>query len=134
MFDRVEHGMFQPKCILRFPLLLLQDAHQRGLRVALVPHLFVGEAGVLKVADPECWHGAIIPVSKGKSDSEALEMFFVSFQEAVKRLAKLAEENCVEVLAAGRELKSKTVSDEEPEKKLQMWKTFVMDVKTIFTG
>mmetsp|Transcript_13192 Transcript_13192/g.48087 ORF Transcript_13192/g.48087 Transcript_13192/m.48087 type:complete len:676 (-) Transcript_13192:129-2156(-) len=113
---------------------MIQDAHERDLRVALVPHLFVGEAGVKKVADPQCWHGAIKPQARGKSDVEALEMFFLSYQDAVKRLAKIAEQNCVEVLAAGRELKSLTVSDEDPEKKLAMWKTFVAEVKTIFTG
>jgi hypothetical protein len=86
------HG---PEGLLRLEK-MIRWAHEAGLVVALVPHLFL---------DDGAWRGTLFPRDEKKTEAASLANFFTSYWRALAPIAALAEENCVEVLSAAMELK-----------------------------
>lgn len=100
---------------------MIDDAHDAGLSVAVVPHLFL---------DDRAWRGEIEPQIKGLHEEDALDMWFVSYQAIVKDIATVAAERCVEVLSIGAELTSLTTMEDN----LERWKETVEEAQDVFPG
>ena len=92
----------------------IADARARGLRVALIPHVYVmsGE-----------WRGQIDP-----GYDEAWERWFTSYEEYLLRYARLAQRNGVELLSVGVEFKSST--NYRPER----WRELIGKVREVYSG
>ena len=78
---------------------MIDDAHARGFRVVVVPHLVLERGG---------WRGELAPKASGLSDAKAIARFFESYAAALAPLVDVAEARCVEALSVGVELKSLT--------------------------
>jgi len=100
---------------------MIDDAHEAGLSVAVVPHLFL---------DDSSWRGEIAPSIEGEPNEDALDMWFVSYQAILKDIATIAAERCVEVLSIGAELTSLTI----PEVNLERWVDTIEAVQDLFPG
>jgi hypothetical protein len=81
---------------------MIQAAHQKKLRVVLVPHLSLDDGE---------WRGELMmkgynQASETRTNRKHVDRFFRSYLDAILPIAKLAEETCVEVFSFGLELKS----------------------------
>lgn len=78
---------------------MVDDAHAKGMSVAVVPHLTL---------DDGTWRGELAPKAALRSDEAATRVFLASYGDVVVDLARLAESRCVEVFSLAVELKSLT--------------------------
>lgn len=78
---------------------MIDDAHARGFRVVLVPHLVLEDGG---------WRGELAPRAEGLDEEAAIARFFESYRAAISPFVAVAEARCVEALSVAVELKSLT--------------------------
>lgn len=95
--------------------LAVQQAHARGLRVLLVPHLWVESGG---------WRGEIDP-----GDDAAWERWAGGYGEFLRAWAKVAEASEVDLLAVGVELRSWLTTTRAPS-----FVALVRDVRRVYRG
>lgn len=77
----------------------IDDAHERGLAVVVVPHLTL---------DDGTWRGEMAPRAPLRSDEAATRAFLTSYGDVVVELARVAESRCVEMFSFAVEFKSLT--------------------------
>ncbi len=93
----------------------IEQAHEAGLRVLLVPHLWVETGG---------WRALIDPGS-----DERWEAWAASYREFLLGWAKLAAETGVEMLSVGVELRSWLTTARAPS-----FSALVRDVRSVYPG
>lgn len=93
----------------------IRQAHARGLRVMLVPHLWVESGG---------WRGEIDPGSE-----EGWDRFIASYGAFLRAWAAVAERARVEILSCGVELRSWVTSPRAPR-----FAALVREVRAIYGG
>lgn len=89
----------------------IRDAHELGLAVIVKPHVWV----------PQSWAGAVVM----NSDAD-WRQWFANYRNELDRIARIAEEERVDVLAVGTEL-AKT--SRRPE-----WEEVIGSVRSIYSG
>lgn len=105
---------------------MIQDAHQEGLFVVLVPHL---------ILDDGEWRGELGMISYGEEsplrrDKVHLSTFFREYNEAIQPIINVAEKNCVEVFSFALELKSlSSIQDTQPH-----FKALIKKIRKGFSG
>ena len=98
----------------------IRDAHAQGLAVFLKPHVEIGRGGR---REEGAWRGEI------RFDSaERAAAWFASYRAFLVDLARLAQEESVEVLAVGLELAG--LSSSWPEE----WSRLVREVRAAYSG
>jgi hypothetical protein len=95
--------------------LAVRQAHERGLRVLLVPHLWVESGG---------WRGEIDPGSAAD-----WERWSRGYAEFLRAWAAVAEESQVDMLAVGVELRSWVTTSRAPS-----FARVVRDVRSLYRG
>lgn len=98
----------------------VRDARSAGLAVLLKPHLEIGRGGERV---PGAWRGTI-----EFDDAARAAAWFAGYRAFVVDLARLAEEEGVEVLAVGLELAG--LSSAWPEQ----WERLVREVRAVYPG
>lgn len=95
-------------------LRVIQQAHERGLRVMLVPHLWVETGG---------WRGEIDPGSE-----EGWRRWFASYTHFVTEWARVAEQGGVELFSVGVEMKSSSRT------RGSQWFAVIDAVRAVYSG
>jgi len=92
----------------------IRVAHAAGLKVALIPHLYVMDGA---------WRGEIeLPTE------EEWEHWFVAYEGYLLRFARLAAEERVELLSIGVEFKSSTAT------RVPRWREVIARVRAVYPG
>jgi hypothetical protein len=89
-------------------------AHELGLKVALIPHVYVMSGG---------WRGRILP-----KDDEGVEQWFRSYEQFLLRFALLAQETGADLFSIGVEFGSTTNYFED------RWRRVIELVRSTYSG